>query len=153
MNASSSLLSNSSSGEKKRRSVNDNNRASSKHFKRNEDNDDDIEVNTARAREREERRRLANEHLVDQLRADILAMNACHDTRDALTFLRAQGSSAVNDARRPQAGAFSLPCVIYQHQVYALVPNRTRVDRDIEAMRGKNEVMFHFARCFTLHAY
>jgi serine/threonine-protein kinase 19 len=74
---------------------------------------------------------LVSEELTDRINADLDEYNsiiANGNLHDALKYLR---------SIFPQSFDL-LPVVIFQHQIYSLIKNKTLVDREIESLKSKN---------------
>ena len=65
--------------------------------------------------------------------ADLNSLITINDTLQALTYLR---------SKFDPCGQFnnSIPAIIYRHQIYSIIENRTKVDRDIENLRNLKEI-------------
>jgi serine/threonine-protein kinase 19 len=63
---------------------------------------------------------------------DLHSLTTITNTSDALSFLKSKFD--------PRSHFNNLPAIIFQHQVYSIVSNRTQVDRDIEKLRDLNEI-------------
>ena len=74
---------------------------------------------------------LISEELTDKISAELDQYNTIiknENIHDALKYLRSMFPQSFD----------SLPVVIYQHQIYSLIKNKTKVDREIESLKSKN---------------
>lgn len=70
------------------------------------------------------------EKFANAIKSDLNTLNSINDIKGALTYFKSIFLRS----------HYKLPPIIYQHQIYSLVKNRTSVDREIEYLKNSNKI-------------
>lgn len=71
------------------------------------------------------------ERLENEIKSDVASLTAINETAEALDYLK---------SKFPKDHFDSLPSIVFQHQIYSMIDNRTQVDRDIEKLLSTNQI-------------
>ena len=70
------------------------------------------------------------DHQENQMKYDFSLFASIKDTSPALDYLKSIFPADV----------FDLPPIMYKHQMYSMLPNKTKVDRELEDLRNSNKI-------------
>ena len=67
---------------------------------------------------------------LEKIKSDLDSLSSIKDTLGSIEFFQKHFPKH-----------FELPPIIYQHQIYSAMPNKTKVDREIESLRIENKII------------